>query len=64
MITFLNEYGYPIIFVELLLIALVVLCQRNRVPTKEDNDAILVSVSKRSESFLMNRTESKWGTVD
>lgn len=64
MIAFLNEYGYPIMFFELLLSFAVVLYHRNRKVTKEDNDVILASVSKRSESFLMNRTESKWGTGD
>lgn len=62
MIQFTAEHGYAIWLILTMLIIITVLHQTSQHVTGLEEDAILASVSERSESFLMNRTESKWGT--
>ena len=62
MIQFLNEYGVILVVIELMAIQLVILHQETKSPlTKLENQAIMDSVEHRKNSFLMNRTVSRWG---
>lgn len=61
MIAFLNDFGYTIWAILGLLIFYVIMHKYYEgPPTAEENKAIMDSLSGR-ESFLSNRTESKWG---
>lgn len=47
----------------LLMLAIAIICfiKSKEVVTEEDNNAIMDSIKHRENSFLMKRTESKWG---
>lgn len=63
MIAFLNDGGY-LIWIVLLILTLAVIFSKwvEGPPTSAENDEIMRSISHRENSFLMKRTESKWGT--
>lgn len=62
MIAFLNEYGYQIIMIELLLIWLVILYQSKQPPlTAEENEVIMESLEHRQNSRWLHTTKSRWG---
>lgn len=62
MITFLTEFGYTILtLLTLMILWAIAVKSAEGSPTTEENNAIMDSIQHRENSFLMNRTESKWG---